>query len=60
MAKKNEKVQKQQEQQLTPQVSTPTKPVELTDEDLAQVVGGVQPIDYKPNALPDLDAGGNA
>ena len=41
MANKQQKYQKQQEQQTTPQPTTPAKPVELSDEELGQVVGGV-------------------
>jgi hypothetical protein len=59
MAKKNERVQNQQKQQPTPQPTTPAKPVELTDEALEQVVGGVIAI-IKTTAMPDLDAGANA
>ena len=40
MAKKNQKHQKQPEQQPTPQPLTSTKPLELSDEELEQVVGG--------------------
>ena len=40
MAKKNEKHQKQPEQQTTPQPTAPATPLELSDEELEQVVGG--------------------
>jgi len=41
MANKNQKHENKQENvQPTPQPTTPEKPVELTDEELSQVVGG--------------------
>jgi len=59
MANTNQKNEKQPEQQPSEQPTAPVKPVELNDEELEQVVGGVQPIDYRPTAMPDLDAGAN-
>ena len=56
MANQNQKHQKQPEQKTSEQQTTPAQPVELTDEELGQVVGGVIAI-IMPNALPDLDAG---
>ena len=58
MANTNQKNEKQSEQQPSDQPTTPAKPVELSDEQLGQVVGGVIAI-IKPTAMPDLDAGAN-
>ena len=52
MAKKNEKVQKQPEQQPTVQSTTPAKRVELTDEELQQVTGGFNPQPEPPGKTP--------
>lgn len=59
LAKRNENLLNQQEQRPTRQPTTPAKPVEWSDEELGQVVGGVIAI-IKPTALPDLDACGHA
>jgi hypothetical protein len=53
MAKKHQKRENQPEQQPT----APVQPVELSDEELGQVVGGFEP--NSPTAMPDLDAGAN-
>lgn len=40
MANKNQKNEKQPEQKPSDQPTTPVKPVDLSDEELGQVVGG--------------------
>ena len=58
MAKKHQKVQNQQEQQIAPQPTAPATPLELTEEELEQVVGGSltfnQPPSTGPGGLPTL------
>ena len=50
MPNKNQKHQKQPEQQPTPQPTAPATPLELTDEELGQVVGGaLNAYDPKPS-----------
>jgi hypothetical protein len=59
MNNKNQKSQKKQEQKPGAQSTTPVKPVELSDEELGQVVGGIawggptkptpNPIDINPD-----------
>ena len=49
MAKKHEKVQNQPEPQTTPQPTAPATPLELSDEELEQVVGGS---DFNPQPDP--------
>ena len=45
MAKKHQKSQKQPEQQTTPQPIAPATPLELSEEELGQVVGGVSSVE---------------
>ena len=59
MTKKNQKHQHQPEQQPTPQPTAPATPLELSDEELGQVVGGYQTggsATPAPGGLPSLTA----
>lgn len=53
MAKKNQKVQKQPEQQPTPHPTAPATLLELSDEEMQQVTGGFNPQPEPPGKALD-------
>jgi mersacidin/lichenicidin family type 2 lantibiotic len=54
MTKKNRKHEKQSEQQPTPQPIAPAKTLELSDEELEQVVGGCATGEHAPTSIDGL------
>ena len=56
MTKKNQKHKHQPEQQPTPQPTAPATPLELSDEELEQVVGGCATGEHAPTSIGGLPA----